>query len=125
MGWMEELAYEEMNEEQHKELAEFEAKVKQREEEKEKQRKALELELKKNNTEIAEICRGFDEKVDQLFTLYNQANMSIHVQELYIYRLALSVSLKRADGRTITKIDEELAAVGKERSTLLQKIAAF
>jgi WD40 repeat protein len=123
--WMTEIAYADMDADQHKLVHEFEDKVKAREEEKEKQRKAFELELKKNNTEIAEICRVFDEKVDQLFTLYNQVNMSICVQELYIHRLGLSVSLKRADGRLITKTDQELATVGEERQVLLQKIAAY
>ncbi|CAN0591588.1 unnamed protein product, partial [Ectocarpus sp. 12 AP-2014] len=61
--WMDEVAAEDMTEDQKKEAEEYEAKLKEVQEEQATYRKALELELKKLRTEVADIVKAFDDRL--------------------------------------------------------------
>ena len=67
--WMDEVAFEDMSEEQRKELEAFESKQKEYLAEREKYRKGLELELKKLKTDVQDICRVFDDKLEGMWCL--------------------------------------------------------
>jgi len=123
--WMDELPYEEMSEEQKKLLEEFEEKQKGLIEEKEKHRKALELELKKLTTEIQDIARQFDERVEGLHDMYLHVSTAIATQELYIFRLARSVMQKSMAERYIQRISKKLVSLEAKKSTVSEMIADF
>jgi len=97
-AWMQELTFEEMTDEQRKELEEFNAMQKALEEEREKHRKALELELKKLRIDVNEVCKAFDEKVKEIAD-YRVLTMNVVVtQELYMIRLAVGL-MEREDAK--------------------------
>ena len=90
---------EEWTAEMVKEIEEFRAAKKALEDEREKQRKALELELKKLRTEVADICKSFDEKVKDLSDIRVQVQVIVTTQELYSLRLAMGIM--ETEGRHI------------------------
>lgn len=85
--WMDELTEEEMTKEQQEALAKFDAKVKAMEERREATRKSLNLELRKLKTEVADILKTLDSKVQKLFLLRVNTLGRLCVQELYILYL--------------------------------------
>ena len=85
--WMDELTEEQMTKEQQEALAKFEAKVKAMEERREATRKSLNLELRKLKTEVADILKNLDGKVEKLFLLRVETLGRLCVQELYILYL--------------------------------------
>jgi WD40 repeat protein len=89
--WMDRLTVNEMTEDQRQKLKEFEEKDKKSTEEREKLKKILEGELKKLQGEVSEYCKGFDNKVRELFLLRLDTDYEIYQMELMMARLSLSI----------------------------------
>ena len=123
-AWMDELLFEEMSDEQKKEVEEFEAKQKALLEEKEKYRKGLELELKKLKTEVLELCRNFDEQLAGLQELRVATQMMLYVQELYILRLAVSVSERDDDLKQLDSLRDLIAKHEVEHAGAMELLEA-
>jgi WD40 repeat protein len=123
--WMDELTFEEMSEEQRKELEEFEQKQKTLIEEKEKHRKALELELKKLTTDISDISRLFDEKVQGLHMKYLRTVEATTCQDLYTLRLSQSVMRRAADQKALAEVATKLTAVTVDRDVMKKRCDDF
>jgi WD40 repeat protein len=119
--WMDQLTYEDMDDDQRRELEDFEARVKALEEEKEKQRKALELELKKLKTDIADVCRVFDDKVKELYDMRMRTQMVIFTEELYMVRLGLSVMEREDETQVTTELQSQLASELSKKVAMSEK----
>lgn len=87
-AWMLEIPADEMTAEQKKLVAQFEVAQHKFLEEKEKYRKSLDSELKKIKSEIADICKAFDDKLRALQESYLGMRRSVLIQHLYELRLA-------------------------------------
>lgn len=86
--WMLDTPADDMTAEQKKLVAQFEAAQQKLLEERDKYRKSLDLELKKTRSEIADICKAFDDKLRTLHESYLVMRRSVLVQHLYELRLA-------------------------------------
>jgi cilia- and flagella-associated protein 43 len=114
-----------MSEEQRKILEDFEARQKALLEEKEKYRKGLELELKKLRQDVADICRGVDEKIMELFVLKMATQMQVHVQELYSLRLVLVLMEDEDDKRELSKLRSDIAKLNNDRTIAQTEFQTF
>uniref|UniRef100_A0A7S1UCA8 Cilia- and flagella-associated protein 43 n=1 Tax=Phaeomonas parva TaxID=124430 RepID=A0A7S1UCA8_9STRA len=90
--FMEEVGLEEMSDDQRKEVEEWEERLKSFHEEQDKHRKSLGLELKKLQTEVAEVVRGFNEKVETFARQRVQVLNTITSQEFYVARMTHSIA---------------------------------
>ena len=123
--WMDVLTFDEMTEEQKKELDEYELQSKAIAEALEKQRKALELELKKLRSEVSDLVKVFDDKLRKIEELRNQIQYSISTQELYTARLGLAV-MRREDCRDdLKKVDDKVVGLFAQRDILSASCQIF
>ncbi|XP_072177751.1 cilia- and flagella-associated protein 43-like [Diadema setosum] len=98
----------EWSDEEKKQAAEYERKVKELNEEREKYKKTLEAELKKLQTIIADTTSNFDEKLMALFAKKVKTEIALFQEELKIQRLS-----------RVLMIEDELDAREEELTRLL------
>lgn len=106
--WMNELLLEEMTPEQQVEFNTLVEKERKLEEEKEKYRKALEIELKKIKVEITEICKAFDEKLDDLSQLRLFVSYSLLAQELFVLRIGQTLLRSESLVKDLSEIQNQV-----------------
>lgn len=118
--WMDELTEEQMSPEQVEALAKFDAKVKAMEERREATRKALNLELRKLKTEVADIIKHLDAKVQKLFRLRVATLERVCVQELYILYILKTLqsqdSLRQREANLKKSLVEYAALTAKDEA---------
>jgi hypothetical protein len=123
--WMDEIPFSQMNDEQKKAVEEFKIQAKAIADAAEKQKKALELELKKLRSEVNEVVKVFDEKVDNMANLRSTVLEMILTQELYCMRLGLS-AMRREDLRLEISAGEAMAAqMNVTKEAIITQLAAF
>lgn len=120
--WMTKVSPADMTESELKEYEEFEANVKAVQEEQMKYRKMLEVELKKLRTEIADICKNFDDKLISLskYKLITQREVLIH--ELYLSRLSSNLVSQEASNSQLKDLNETLVALSAQSSEAREKL---
>jgi len=116
--WMQEVQQEEMNEEQRAEYDAYQDKLKAWEEAREKERKALELELKKLRTEVTDLVKAFDEKVEELAGLRIRVQLAISTQEMYILRLRMGLMEGEDELLAIARLDNTMRGVLELKASL-------
>ncbi len=105
---------EEWTEEDRKQVAEYEKKVKDLEEEREKYRKQLEVELKKLQAQIQDSTTSFDEALQQLFHKKIKTEMVIYQVSLNGWSMILFTMVN-----TITTVNFHLS---QERESLSHEL---
>ncbi|XP_051837318.1 cilia- and flagella-associated protein 43-like [Antechinus flavipes] len=91
--FMESKVEEIWNDDERKQVKEYEKKVKELNEEKEKYKKSLDAELKKLQSSIEELTQAFDDNLKKLFERKVLAEMVINQEELKIANLIFSLVL--------------------------------
>ncbi|CAM9456895.1 unnamed protein product [Scytosiphon promiscuus] len=123
--WMEEVAAEDMTEEQRKEAEEYETKLKDVQEEQATCRKALELELKKLRTEVNDLVKAFDDRVKEMCNLRVQVQMFIASQELLLTRLAMGIVEREDDDVSMEKLDKALGDVFEKKALAQERLEGY
>ncbi|CBJ28164.1 conserved unknown protein [Ectocarpus siliculosus] len=123
--WMDEVAPEDMTEDQKKEAEEYEAKLKEVQEEQATYRKALELELKKLRTEVADIVKAFDDRLKEMCELRVQVQMFIASQELLLTRLAMGIVEREDDDVTMEKLDKALGELFEKKALAQERLEGY
>eukprot|EP01034_Spumella_vulgaris_P023933 gene23933-30217_t len=123
--WMDTLAVTEMNETQLKEFDAYNQKLKTLQEEQNAYRKSLEQEMKKLKSEITDVCKAFDDRLDDLARLKVLVNREILSHEVYIARISLNMA-KVDQGRiTMKKMEDQLQTLRKEQRSLGVKVEKY
>ncbi|CAN0362423.1 unnamed protein product [Pylaiella littoralis] len=123
--WMDEVAAEDMTEEQKKEAEDYETKLKEVQEEQATYRKALELELKKLRTEVADLVKAFDDRVKEMGDLRVQVQMFIASQELLLTRLAMGIVEREDDDVTMEKLDKALGDLFEKKALTQERLEGY
>ena len=123
--WMDEIPFEQMSEEQRKALDEYNNKLKAIAEALEKQRKALELELKKLRSEVAEVVKAFDDKVQVAYELRSAVHVTIHTQELYCHRLGMSIMQREDCITAMMETEEKVRGLTVQKDLVTAQCNAF
>lgn len=123
--WMEEVPEADMDDEQRREVAEYDEKLRIFEEEREKHRKALGLELKKLQTDVAELVRAFNEKVSS--TTDQRLSVQYVISAHESYSVALSKALLENEWRAheLRDLERDRVALQGRQRELGSRIAAF
>ncbi|KAJ3398855.1 Cilia- and flagella-associated protein 43 [Chytriomyces hyalinus] len=111
---------EEMNEEERKQVKEFEKKVATMKEEQEKYKKALETELKKLQGFILELCDGFDQRLKELLVKKLEADKSIYKNELKRIKLQQAILLGEGDEAKESRLNQRLEELRIEKNACMQ-----
>ncbi|CAM9147521.1 unnamed protein product, partial [Ectocarpus sp. 13 AM-2016] len=123
--WIDEVAAEDMTEDQKKEAEEYKAKLKEVQEEQATYRKALELELKKLRTEVADIAKAFDDRLKEMCELRVQVQMFIASQELLLTRLAMGIVEREDDDVTMEKLDKALGDLFEKKALAQERLEGY
>ena len=108
-AWMDETVPELLSEVQRKEVEEYEAQYKALQEEQSKYRKSLEIELKRLKSDVKDLWRNFDEKVDKLAKTRILTERELLSHELYISRIALGMASQDQLHKQLNQINESVA----------------
>eukprot|EP00658_Telonema_sp_P-2_P005332 TRINITY_DN11996_c0_g1_i1.p1 TRINITY_DN11996_c0_g1~~TRINITY_DN11996_c0_g1_i1.p1 ORF type:complete len:1325 (+),score=467.71 TRINITY_DN11996_c0_g1_i1:92-4066(+) len=109
--WMDNLAVEDMSDDQKKEFEVWQAEKAKFEEEADKYRRALESELKKLHGDNTEACSGFDEKLTELYQQMLLTHRRIYEYELRMISLASSLQQEAVRDSKITSLEQEYETV--------------
>lgn len=120
--WMDTLAVTEMNPEQLKEFDAYTQKVKEVQEEQVAYRKSLEQEIKKLKHEIVDVCRTFDDKLEEVANLKIFVSQEIIATEMYISRIALNMARSEQALFKLKSIESKIVTLRKDRNDLRSKI---
>lgn len=123
--WMEILTPGEMNESQLKEYDAFQLKVKAILEEQNNYRKVLEQEIKKLKTEIYDLCKLFDEKLDDLAKLKIVVDQEILSNEIYISRISMNMAKTEQHWKLLKRTEDQIITLRKERSEIRSRIDQY
>lgn len=116
--WMDTLTPHEMNESQLKEHDLYQTNLRAIHEEQASYRKTLELEMKKLKLEITELCKSFDEKLEELSNLKVLVLREILSQEIYVCRLSLNMAKAEQSIKFMAKSEEQVLALRADRADL-------
>ncbi|EQC41283.1 hypothetical protein SDRG_01258 [Saprolegnia diclina VS20] len=123
--WMDETPTDELTPEQKLKLAAYDAEAARIADEKEKYKKSLDLELKKLKADIADICRGFDDKLKLLQELYLATRLSVLTQQMYVLRLGDVLMSHEHICHDLLSLSSEMAGVETEIASLNGDHAQF
>ncbi|XP_053318960.1 cilia- and flagella-associated protein 43 [Spea bombifrons] len=115
----------EWNEDERKQLKEYEKKCKELNEEKEKYRKVLEAEMKKLQSSIQETTQSFDDMLTKLFEKKVKSEMVIYQEELKISNLIFSILIEEEMNTRLTQLNHILEKKRKEKSETSEAMKTF
>ena len=124
---MSDLCYEDMTEEQRKQVAEYRRREKELTEIIEHNRAALDIELKKTRSEIVDVARMFDKKLVGLTETRRNTQNLIAMHELYVIQLEKALITKESYSFVASEAKLQLVDLNKKRcrlSSLVNKIQA-
>ncbi len=119
--WMDDIAIEDMTEDQKKEVEKFERRVAEAEEEKEKYIKALGLELRKLKVESLEIAAKFDDAVEKMQARRHEVMSILIAEELYRCKLAGELVDKELIEKRLVSLAAEMDRKSEELSVSSDK----
>jgi len=114
--WMDSLKPNEMNDSQIREYEVYQTKLRALQEEQATYRKTLEIEMRKLRNEITELCRSFDERLNDLSSLKLLVNRELLSQELYVSRLSLNMARTEQALKVIEKSEDQIKSLRDERA---------
>ncbi len=120
--WMDTLTAAEMNETQLKEYDAYMTKLKALQEEQANYRKALEQEMKRLKNEVTDLCKAFDEKLNDLVSLKVLVHREILSQEIYVARLCHNMAMTEKTFKFLRKSEEQVQALRVDRAELRRGI---
>ncbi|KDO34982.1 hypothetical protein SPRG_01044, partial [Saprolegnia parasitica CBS 223.65] len=123
--WMDETPADELSPEQKLKLQAYDAEAARIADEKEKYKKSLDLELKKLKADIADICRGFDEKLKTLQDMYLATRLSVLTQQMYMLRLGDVLLSHEHICHDLASLSSEIASIETEIASLHVDHAQF
>lgn len=123
--WMINLDPVDMNESQVKEYEAYQAKLKTLQEEQAAYKKGLEQEMRKLKNEVHEICKQFDDKLEELAKLKVLVHREVLSHELYIAKLAYNMAKTEQTRLSIGKVESQIQLMRTERNDLREKISDF
>ena len=115
--WMDDIAFDDMDDEQKKEFTEFEEAEKKLEDDRAKYRKGRELELRKHSSDVGEISKALDEKIREQVRLRDVYQRAVLAQELYINRLEHADVAQNHLRRQIQKAKQRLTSLHDNQDT--------
>lgn len=114
--WMSTLKPNEMSDSQVREYEVYQTKLRALQEEQATYRKTLEIEMRKLRNEIAELCRSFDERLNDLSSLKLLVNRELLSQELFVSRLSLNMAKTEQALKVIEKSEDQIKSLRDQRS---------
>lgn len=120
--WMDTLTTAEMNDAQLKEYDAYMTKLKALQEEQANYRKSLEQEMKRLKHEVTELCKAYDEKLNDLVSLKVLVHREIYSQEIYISRLAYNMAKTEQTFKFLRKSEEHVQTLRIDRAELRRSI---
>lgn len=120
--WMDTLSTSEMNEAQLKEYDAYVTKLKALQEEQANYRKSLEQEMKRLKNEVSELCKAYDEKVNDLVCLKVLVHREVFSHEIYMARLACNMAKTEQTWKFLRKSEEQVQCLRTDRADLRRSI---